>query len=75
MAFTKLKAKATGLRTRVDLSKVALFNEGTEGQGTELVFDTGFALVVEESFQTVSNRAASGDAVDAEPVAAPVTGL
>ena len=67
MAFTKLKAKATGLRTRIDLSKVALFNEGAEGQGTEIVFDSGFALVVEESFQTVSNRAAAGDATDAEP--------
>lgn len=75
MAFTKLKSKATGLRTRVDLSKVALFNEGAEGQGTELVFDSGFAIVVEESFQTVSNRAAAGEPVDAEPVAAPVTGL
>lgn len=70
MSFTKLKSKATGLRSRVDLSKVALFNEREDG--TELVFDSGFAIVVTESFQTVSNRAAGVKAEAEEVPAAPV---
>lgn len=50
--FTQLKVD--GVRTRVDLSKVAYFTE-VDGN-TELNFDNGKTLVVDESYQTVSNR-------------------
>lgn len=62
MSFTKLKQKSNGLRTRVDLQKVTGFNELESG--TELMLDNGATLVVEESFQTVSNRAAKGEPAD-----------
>lgn len=72
MSFTKLKAKGSGQRLRADLSKVSYFVELESG--TELNFDNGFTVVVEDSFQTVSNRAAavkaeSADEVPAAPVA------
>lgn len=73
MAFTKLKSG--GARVRVDLSKVSHFSELLSSGKTELTFDNGETLVVDESFQTVSNRAAAGEPVDAEPAAAPLTGL
>lgn len=55
--FTQLKVDGT--RTRVDLSKVTYFTELSSG--TELTFDNGETLIVDESYQTVSNRA-KGDA-------------
>lgn len=71
--FTQLKTG--GSRVRVDLTKVSHFSELLSSNKTELTFDSGETLVVDESYQTVSNRAAKGQEVDAEPVAAPVTGL
>lgn len=53
MAFTQLKV--AGVRTRVDLAKVVYFTEVQNG--TELVFDNDQVLTVDESYQTVSNRA------------------
>ena len=53
MAFTQLKV--AGVRTRVDLSKVKFFEELSDG--TRLTFDNGDTLAVDESYQTVSNRA------------------
>lgn len=53
MAFTQLKT--SGTRVRVDLAKVMFFSE--EDGGTVLTFDNGQELVVDESYQTVSNRA------------------
>lgn len=64
--FTQFKAG--GRRVRVDLSKVSYFEEAD--QGTTLNFDNSEVLVVDESYQTVSNRAAKGQEVDAEPVSA-----
>lgn len=52
MAFTQLKV--AGNRVRVDLAKVKFFSE--LDTGTRLVFDGGQELVVDESYQTVSNR-------------------
>jgi hypothetical protein len=53
MAFTQLKV--AGKRVRVDLAKVLFFAE-VDG-GTELTFNSGHELIVDESYQTVSNRA------------------
>ena len=53
MAFTQLKVGGT--RTRVDLAKVVYFAEVPTG--TRLTFDNGENLTVDESYQTVSNRA------------------
>jgi hypothetical protein len=58
MAFTKLKLRS-GFRVRVDLSKVSHFAELPNG--TEINFNDGSAIEVEESFQTVSNRADKAD--------------
>lgn len=55
MAFTKLKQK-NGLRVRADLSKALFFVELEKG--TTIHFENA-EVTVEESFQTVSNRAAS----------------
>lgn len=52
--FTQLKVN--GVRTRVDLSKVTYFSELKNGN-TDLTFDNGSTLIVDESYQTVSNRA------------------
>jgi hypothetical protein len=67
MAFTKLKSG--GQRVRVDLAKVVYFTE-LESGSTSLSFINGDTLVVEESFQTVSNRAnGSGEVTAAVSVA------
>lgn len=52
MAFTQLKT--AGIRTRVDLAKVKFFTEAKIG--TVLTFDNGEELLVDDSYQTVSNR-------------------
>lgn len=57
MAFTKLKLKG-GLRVRVDLSKALFFTELESG--TTIHFASA-ELSVEESYQTVSNRADKAD--------------
>lgn len=54
--FTQLKVD--GIRTRVDLSKVLYFFELSSG--TEITFDNGDTITVDESYQTVSNRANAG---------------
>lgn len=60
--FTQLKVD--GVRTRVNLSKVVYFTE-VKDIGTELNFENGEQITVDESYQTVSNRAnASSDAAD-----------
>lgn len=53
MAFTQLKV--AGNRVRVDLAKVTFFSELESG--TKLVFDNDTYLTVDESYQTISNRA------------------
>lgn len=63
--FTKLKVK-NGNRVRADLDKALFFVE--EDTGTKITFPGQIVLVVEESFQTVSNRTKSTEA--AEPVQA-----
>jgi hypothetical protein len=62
MAFTQFKN--AGERVRVDLAKVKFFSEVAEG--TRLTFDNGDELIVDESYQTVSNRTkgAVGTAAD-----------
>lgn len=55
MAFTQLKSGGT--RVRVDLAKVVYFEELSDG--TRLTFDNSETLVVDESYQTVSNRTKS----------------
>jgi hypothetical protein len=62
MAFTQLKV--AGVRTRVDLAKVKFFSETTDG--TRLTFDNGDELFVDESYQTVSNRAKGAVEVSGE---------
>lgn len=63
--FTKLKVK-NGNRVRADLDKALFFVE--EDTGTKITFPGQIVLVVEESFQTVSNRTKSTEA--AEPALA-----
>lgn len=65
MSLTQLKAG--GKRVRVNLAKVLYITE--LNSGTELTFNDGQTLDVEESYQTVSNRAAKAD-TDAPEAAA-----
>lgn len=65
MSLTQLKAG--GKRVRVNLAKVLYITE--LNSGTELTFNDGQTLDVEESYQTVSNRAAKAD-TDASEAAA-----
>lgn len=59
MAFTKLKMQGSDFRVRVDFSQVSCFIE--KEKGTALILSSGETLLVEESFQTVSNRADKAD--------------
>lgn len=65
MSLTQLKAG--GKRVRVNLAKVLYITE--LNSGTELTFNDGQTLDVDESYQTVSNRAAKAD-TDAPEAAA-----
>ena len=67
MSLTQLKAG--GKRVRVNLAKVLFITELGPNSGTELTFIDGQTLDVEESYQTVSNRAAKAD-TDAPEAAA-----
>lgn len=66
MSLTQLKAG--GKRVRVNLAKVLYITE--LNSGTELTFNDGQTLDVEESYQTVSNRAAKADTDAPEAAAA-----
>lgn len=65
MSLTQLKSNGT--RVRVNLAKVLFITE--KSSGTELTFNDGQTLDVDESYQTVSNRAAKAD-TDAPEAAA-----
>lgn len=65
MSLTQLKSG--GKRVRVNLAKVLYITE--LNSGTELTFNDGQTLDVDESYQTVSNRAAKAD-TDAPEAAA-----
>jgi len=65
MSLTQLKSG--GKRVRVNLAQVLYITE--LNSGTELTFIDGQTLDVDESYQTVSNRAAKAD-TDAPEAAA-----
>ena len=54
MAFTQLKT-VSGSRIRIDLAKVQAFQELSAG--TSILLADGSSVEVQESYQTVSNRA------------------
>lgn len=60
MSLTQLKSG--GKRVRVNLDKVLYITE--KSSGTELTFNDGQTLDVDESYQTVSNRAAKSAGTD-----------
>lgn len=62
MSLTQLKSGGT--RVRVNLAKVLYITETSTG--TELTFNDGQTLNVDESYQTVSNRAKSAVADEAD---------
>lgn len=65
MSLTQLKSG--GKRVRVNLAQILFITE--QSSGTELTFIDGQTLDVDESYQTVSNRAAKAD-TDAPEAAA-----
>lgn len=60
MSLTQLKSGGT--RVRVNLAKVLYITEVSSG--TELTFNDGLTLDVDESYQTVSNRVAKSTGAD-----------
>lgn len=60
MSLTQLKS--CGTRVRVNLAKVLYITE--TNTGTELTFNDGLTLDVDESYQTVSNRVAKSTGAD-----------